>query len=299
MKKNLWIAGMLMVGLMASGCSEKDDTTEAKIEEAKIAIDNGNYNEAISILSELLDKDGDGDFDDQDLGGLTAEDSEAARLLASAYIGNAGVDMLAVLDAAEQASAQQAALQQRAGVRYALAALDRGIGYLIPPAYAAFIAPDCLNDPNFKIISNSLPLVAEANLDDLDFGLDILEELLAKLNVDVDLEEIQLAELLRAVAEFARMVMTVIEATDTNENNIPDAIHSGTVTAELAGIVETSLANALEAVTNSGLDTQSDLTEAIVELRDKIRGFVNDGDVITTDDLIAYLNDLVSNCNET
>lgn len=96
---------MILSFAALSGCESnlfedlaKTDTREAKLEEARIAIDDGNYNNAISILSESCG------FDPKKPtvppGGLTKCDKETQALLSSALMGAAGLDVIKLLDLA-------------------------------------------------------------------------------------------------------------------------------------------------------------------------------------------------------
>ena len=80
-------------GNIFEGLSDSDSNA-AKKEEAKIALDKGNYDEAISQLEELC-----GD----DLTNLNC-DNETKSNLASAYMGASGLDVLKLIDAADQLS---------------------------------------------------------------------------------------------------------------------------------------------------------------------------------------------------
>ncbi len=98
----------LLLGLVFMGCGDSnifegladDNTNEAKLEEAQIALDKGDYTKAADIL--------------QDLCGLSAEnptsdptcDNETISLLASAYMGKAGLDLINIIKTAEDTSNQ-------------------------------------------------------------------------------------------------------------------------------------------------------------------------------------------------
>lgn len=76
-----------------------NDSSAAKKEDAKIALDKGNYPEAISQLKELCGN---------DLTNLNC-DNDTKSDLASAYMGAAGLDVLKLIDAADQLSGQSTA----------------------------------------------------------------------------------------------------------------------------------------------------------------------------------------------
>jgi hypothetical protein len=65
-----------------------DSSSEAKFEEARMALDDGNYQEAIDILAANYD--------------ATNPDPETVRILASAYMGLAGIDLTYILENSEE-----------------------------------------------------------------------------------------------------------------------------------------------------------------------------------------------------
>ena len=87
-------AGLLSVILGACGDQNlfdslsNDNTTAAKVESAKIAIDDGKFTQAIGILQELCGTDV----------SAPACDAETASLLASAYAGRAGVNVFDLIE---------------------------------------------------------------------------------------------------------------------------------------------------------------------------------------------------------
>ncbi|HOJ13663.1 MAG TPA: hypothetical protein PLS81_09900 [Deltaproteobacteria bacterium] len=81
----------VVLALCAAGCDSnvlgpvaKDDTREADIEEARMAIDDGDYDEAIAILLPHLS--------------ATDPDARVAEPLASAYMGRAGLDVTYLIE---------------------------------------------------------------------------------------------------------------------------------------------------------------------------------------------------------
>lgn len=85
-----------LVMTLAIGCGgnlfenmSDDGSTEAKLESARIALDNGDYTEAIAILDKLH--------------GANPEDNEITVDLATAYMGDAGLDAIELIRAAENA----------------------------------------------------------------------------------------------------------------------------------------------------------------------------------------------------
>lgn len=94
-----WIGFLLATGLFlggadGSGCGD-DSTKEAKLEKAKIALDKGNFSEAVETLQELCGT---------DVSAPTC-DQEIISLYASAYAGRAGLD---IFDLIKEAADQQA-----------------------------------------------------------------------------------------------------------------------------------------------------------------------------------------------
>ncbi len=65
-----------------------DSSHKAKFEEARMALDDGNYQEAIDILASSYD--------------ASNPDPEAVRILASAYMGLAGIDLTYILENSEE-----------------------------------------------------------------------------------------------------------------------------------------------------------------------------------------------------
>ena len=90
MKRNRYFLLVLFFVMLTGFVGCADDTQQAKIEDAKIAIDNRNFSKAISILE-------DGSFNLQN-------DSEAASLLASAYMGKAGLNIIKMIEEASKAA---------------------------------------------------------------------------------------------------------------------------------------------------------------------------------------------------
>lgn len=103
--KNLYIP-IIVASFLFTGCGGNlfegmadDDTEEAKMEAAKIALDKGDYTEAVSLLEELCGT---------DTSNLTCDDS-AKTDLASAYVATAtGLDVLELIAQAEEAAADPA-----------------------------------------------------------------------------------------------------------------------------------------------------------------------------------------------
>lgn len=88
--------GLLLIFLI-SGCGDNifsgnNSSLEAKIEEAKIALDEGVYDSAIKILEGICGT----DINNPQC------DSDMISLLASAYMGTAGLDVISLIDAADK-----------------------------------------------------------------------------------------------------------------------------------------------------------------------------------------------------
>ncbi len=100
--KNLDIP-IIVASFLFTGCGGNlfegmadDNTEEAKMEAAKIALDKGDYTEAVSLLEELCGT---------DTANLTCDDTAKADL-ASAYVATAtGLDVLQLIAKAEEAAA--------------------------------------------------------------------------------------------------------------------------------------------------------------------------------------------------
>lgn len=88
-----WVLVLGAVFLITA-CGVADDTVEARLTQAQIEIDAGNYTDAVTILAEVCDT-----------GDLPSCEDFTLLMLAEAYMGSGGVDLLDLLaDAAEGAS---------------------------------------------------------------------------------------------------------------------------------------------------------------------------------------------------
>lgn len=303
MKKCLYVLSVLLIGVGLYGCGEKDDTVLAKTEEARIAMDNGDFKSAVNILKPLLDKDGDGDFTPADVPLLGPQDSELAVDLASAYFGRAGVNFLEILRAAAAVTSKT---EINRGLQSVYVALQKGLRFLAPPVFAQSTTVDCLNDQNFNTVAKALPTLAQDNLDDVDLGIAILDKVKGFVTTNIDSLQ-KKVELMRAVGHFARVVMNIIEATDTNENNIPDtftptATTTG-ITDNIASRVDTSFGLSLQAITDSGIlgtadgtnFNENDLSDRINKLKNTIDSN-SDGSIIASE-LSSYLSGLIQQCS--
>ncbi|BCS95892.1 hypothetical protein DSLASN_15240 [Desulfoluna limicola] len=74
---------VLFLAVLTMGCDD-DDSFESNLEEAKIAIDDGNYDKAVSILTAM------------------SQTGEVLDVLASAYAGLVGIDTLEILREVEE-----------------------------------------------------------------------------------------------------------------------------------------------------------------------------------------------------
>ncbi len=264
-----------------AGCGK--DTKEAKTEDAKTAIDSRDFSKAVSILEPLLDKNGDGVFNKSDQDLLTADDAEAAQLLASARFGKAGIDLVKMLDLATKAGTTAAVIHR----------INDGF---LPAAFAA----SCINDSNFKIISDMVPPhLVQQNLNDLQSGLDIIEKLMTILKNSGDhLNQLKQEHLLKAVGGFAQIVVAIIVATDSNGDNIPDHFSQGSsppgVTSALVTTVIDSFAMTVAGLSDAGL-LDSDLLRAVNKLKTAITTDPNLD--ITVTNLSAYLQRIVTSCS--
>ncbi len=88
-----WVLVLGAVFLITA-CGVADDTVEARLTQAQIEIDAGNYTDAVTILAEVCDT-----------ADLPSCEDTTLLMLAEAYMGSGGVDLLDLLaDAAEGAS---------------------------------------------------------------------------------------------------------------------------------------------------------------------------------------------------
>lgn len=101
---------LFLVYSMSVGCSNSnifegladDSTKEAKLEEAQIALDKGDFTAAISTLLDLC-----GLSATNPTSGIPTCDNDTISLLASAYMGKAGLDMIKIIDTSINATGQQ------------------------------------------------------------------------------------------------------------------------------------------------------------------------------------------------
>lgn len=100
----------LLLGLVFMGCGDSnifdsmadDSTSEAKLEEAQIALDKGDYSTAVDILLGLC-----GLSAEDPASGAQTCDNDTISLLASAYIGRAGLDLIELIESAETSTGSQ------------------------------------------------------------------------------------------------------------------------------------------------------------------------------------------------
>lgn len=99
----------LLLGLVSMGCGDSnifdsmadDSTSEAKLEEAQIALDKGDYTTAVNVLLDLC-----GLSAEDPTSGTPTCDTSTISLLASAYMGRAGLDLINIIKTAEDTSNQ-------------------------------------------------------------------------------------------------------------------------------------------------------------------------------------------------
>jgi len=249
-----------------AGCAK--DTRESKLEDARIAMDNRDFNKAISLTEGLLDKDGDGIFD-SDKDPMTGDDAEAAHLSASARFGRAGIDLTAMLDLAEKNASA-------------------------PKPSAIEKTADCIKDADFKVVSDMIPVIlTQQHLTDLDLGLKIVDVIISK-NLVSNADKLKLENLLKAIGNAARIIVAIIVATDAPpRDNKPDHVPSGTELTDLANKVALSFVNTLDGLAGSGI-LSSNLLKAINTLRSNITG--NPNVDINGTNLSTYLQGLVNQC---
>ena len=100
----------ILLGLVFMGCGDSnifdsmadDDTKEAQLEEAQIALDKGDYTTAVDILLGLC-----GLSAENPASGAQTCDNNTISLLASAYMGRAGLDLVNLIDSAEPSTGSQ------------------------------------------------------------------------------------------------------------------------------------------------------------------------------------------------
>lgn len=99
----------LLLGLVSMGCGDSnifdsmadDSTSEAKLEEAQIALDKGDYTTAVNVLLDLC-----GLSAEDPTSGTPTCDTSTISLLASAYMGRSGLDLINIIKTAEDTSNQ-------------------------------------------------------------------------------------------------------------------------------------------------------------------------------------------------
>lgn len=93
----------LLFSSMSVGCGNifedmaDDSTEEARLEEAQMALDKGDYTTAVNMLLSLCGL----SANDPTAGNATC-DNATVSLLASAYMGRAGIDLIKIIDTADQ-----------------------------------------------------------------------------------------------------------------------------------------------------------------------------------------------------
>jgi len=291
----IFAGGILGAGL--TGCGESlfegladDSSRDAKIEKANMAIDNGNYNEAINLLkplvAPLLDSDGDGTLDNDGDGEvtaadidsnqdgnldendfttpLTAEDADLLTKLASAYLGKAGVDTLQFLNAAANITAKATFKDQIQGV---LVQLQQGLGNFW--VTSAFAQAECEFDPNFQFVSDALDKVTDYadSMDDLELGIAILDALKNSGYLETNGAEENNIEFLQAVGYFTRLVLDILAVTDiaTPLDHIPDLIQVSNLDATHAARIDEAFTKVSAAILGSGILGTLDDGETPVE----------------------------------
>ncbi|MEK7748333.1 MAG: hypothetical protein AAB300_04595 [Nitrospirota bacterium] len=267
MKKTLFCqVGSVFVVLLLFGCGEV--TRESKIEDASIAMDQRDFNKAISLLDGVLDKNGDGTYDyvgNQDP--LTQADIESAQLLASAQLGLAGIDLVKMINLAT--TANTASVVPQKPWRWKMNE------WLVPSAFAQ--GASCISDKNFKVISEMIPPpIKDLHINALARGIFVLGKIVEVQSVHPD--QIKQAHLLRVIGHFANIVAIVIEATDTDENNIPDHISEDIhpdhqkygVTVDVAIKVVDSFKDAIQALIDANIIQSSELSKSVKKLKETI-----------------------------
>ncbi len=306
MKKNKSYTMMILaIGMALFGCGESATTSEAKVEEAQIALDSRNYDKAITLLGGVLDKDGDGVFTttgaSSDLQKLTAEDTEEAELLSSAAFGRAGIDLIAMLNLANTT----AKANFKKGDPIFKAALHRLNEEFLPSAFAQTTTQPtrCSTiDKDFRVVSDMISTaLKQKNLDDLELGLAILDRLV-ELKAALSSEDLKKTHLLRAVGHFSRVVISIIVATDSNGNNLPDLGGIGGVTQTLVDKLTVSFTETLDGISQSGIlgavgGTNFDnhfLSKAVNSLKKTIIGSGTETSITITN-LTSFIKEAVIN----
>ncbi len=268
-KNDIFFSVFALVALVLfSGCGE---SSVSKLEEAKIALDNKDFSKAIALTEELLDVNGDGVFNDQD--NLTANDAEAAHLSTSARFGRAGIDLTGMLDLAE-----------------------KNTGTTKPSSFASSEKTVlCIADADFKKISDLIPVIlVQQHLTDLDIGIKIVDTVISRGLIS-NLDKRKQENLLKAIGNAARIVVAIIVATDTNRDNKPDSVPSGTALTALAEKVEASFVHTLSGLADSGIVSNSKLLAAINILKNNITTG-SGSTIVTGSNLDPYLKALVNQC---
>lgn len=270
MNKNIvWFAVIALIAFV--GLTSCGDTRASKLEDAKIALDNRDFAKAIALTTELLDSSGDGAVTDQDA--LTADDAEAAHILASAHFGEAGIDLIAMLDLA-----------------------DKNGGAGKPSVLAK--TEGCISDTNFKTVSDLIPsIVTQKNLNNIELGLVVIDLVISK-NLVSNPDKLKQEHLLKAIGNAARIIVAIIVATDKIPpigDNRPDTNVSVTEMNILAPKVFDSFLNTVEALAATGIFS-SDLSRAINALKASMIG--NSGVVNNTvkTNLFVYIQGIITQC---
>lgn len=257
--RNLCIT-LIVVSTLLTGCGGNlfegmadDDTEEAKMEAAKIALDKGDYAEAVSLLEELCGT---------DTANLTCDDTAKADL-ASAYMATAtGLDVLQLIAKAEEAAADPTGSFTTVSTLLPIEDINR-----------------CVSDPASCTIQT-----------DLEKAIEILDGLLPD-TIPADPTPEQKNQYLQlATASAVNVAVTIgivsggLDPDTGLPNNPPSSINSAYVISvsedisnivlglEGADIVSTSLSEDISAIETS-IDTNGD-------------------DTVSEEELISYINSL-------
>ena len=111
------------------------------------------------------------------------------------------------------------------------------------------------------------PPITDIHLGYLDRGISILGKMVTIPNGSPD--QIKQTHLLRVIGHFANIVAVIIEATDHNEDNIPDLPLTG-ITIKLVVTVVESFADALDSLVDANILNSSELSQSVRKLKDAI-----------------------------
>lgn len=272
---------LIMASTLMVGCGENvfknmadSDSEEAQTEEAKIALDKGNYTEAAGIFEELCNT----GLTDADLSDLSCDETTQADL-ASAYIGLAsGFDVLKLISMAEEAVSVPKVLYSH-----------------LPESIDSEAFTDISSIIDIEFFNQCVADIDNCNTDEyMTQAIAILKNILEDNPPDSDtLTDVEKNYYLQlTVASALDIVINVgIESEGFCDNGIPKNIPSE-IKQETVDAIVGDIDNIADGLIGSGLInfTNVNLRETIEGIKDDID--IDNDEVIEPGDIQGYITDL-------